>query len=37
MPKDNLHGFNTTIQQVDERYAWINDMIRQDRSSYCSI
>ena len=21
-------GFNTTIQQVDERYAWINDMIR---------
>ena len=28
MPKDNLHGFNTTLQQVDERYAWINDMIK---------
>lgn len=28
MPTDNLHGFNTTLQQVDERYAWINDMIK---------
>ncbi len=28
MPQDNLHGFNTTLQQVDERYAWINDMIK---------
>ena len=28
MPKDNLHGFNTTLQQVDERYAWIHDMIK---------
>ncbi len=32
MPTDNLQGFNTTLQQVDERCAWINDMIkaRQD-------
>lgn len=28
MPSDNLHGFNTTLQQVDERYGWINDMIK---------
>lgn len=28
MPTDNLQGFNTTLQQVDERYAWINDMIK---------
>ncbi len=27
-----ISGFNTTLQEVDERYAWINDMIkaRQD-------
>lgn len=23
-----IGGFNTTLQDVDERYAWINDMIR---------
>ncbi len=28
MSDNNLHGFNTTLQQVDERYAWINDMIK---------
>ncbi|MCR5536592.1 MAG: sigma D regulator [Succinivibrio sp.] len=27
-----LHGFNTTLQEVDQNYTWINDMIkaRQD-------
>lgn len=24
-----IGGFNTTLQSVEERYAWINDMIRQ--------
>lgn len=24
-----IGGFNTTLQSVDERYDWINDMIRQ--------
>lgn len=27
MGKVTSRGFNTKIQQVDERYAWINDMI----------
>lgn len=25
---NTLHGFNTTLQQVDAQYDWINDMIR---------
>lgn len=30
MDKDKpIKGFNTTLQSVEERYAWINDMIRQ--------
>ncbi len=24
-----LKGFNTTLQQVEEKYSWINDMIKQ--------
>ena len=28
MPSDNLHGFNTTLQQVDKHNKWINDMIK---------
>lgn len=28
MAKQATRGFNTSLQQVDERYAWINDMIR---------
>ncbi len=28
MPAKEIGGFNTSLQQVDERYAWINDMIR---------
>ncbi len=32
MGNDNLKGFNTRLQEVEERYAWINDMVkaRQD-------
>lgn len=32
MGNDNLKGFNTRLQKVEERYAWINDMVkaRQD-------
>ena len=28
MATNAIHGFNTTLQQVDSRYEWINDMIR---------
>lgn len=28
MQKENLSGFNTTVQNVEKRYEWINDMIR---------
>ncbi|MDY6322986.1 MAG: Rsd/AlgQ family anti-sigma factor [Succinivibrio sp.] len=27
--KKELSGFNATLQQVDKRYSWINDMIKQ--------
>ena len=32
MGQDTLRGFNTQLQEVDDRYSWINDMIkaRQD-------
>ena len=32
MGQDTLRGFNTELQEVDDRYSWINDMIkaRQD-------
>lgn len=32
MEQDTLRGFNTELQEVDDRYSWINDMIkaRQD-------
>ena len=28
MLQRQLQGFNTTLQNVDDRYAWINDMIK---------
>lgn len=28
MATDGLRGFNTSLQQVDDKYAWINDMIK---------
>ena len=29
MSDKELCGFNTTLQQVDKNYSWINDMIKQ--------
>lgn len=28
MSTSNMHGFNTSLQNVDEKYIWINDMIK---------
>lgn len=29
MKEDSIGGFNTSLQNVEERYSWINDMIAQ--------